>query len=339
MKTRMDRRGMDRGQAFDAAGASGQAFLTSMLELIDTDVVTPLQETTHGRDLPIKTGGGAAEFTSAFAVSYSGTGSGLRGLQGTASTDIPEAQVDSQKGTWPVFPWASSITLKWYELERMKLARDMGLPTQISLQEMFEESVSTIWAKDCDLMAYRGFQNNPGLVNNPNVPSAVVNTGAGGKTPWAFKTGSEMLTDINFALNQTIANSGYNSKSGCADSLLLPYPQWSLMTAPITIGGVGYDSIRSYVERNCIAAQLGLKFSINPLPNAWVAGAGLAGLDRGVAYRNDPKSLVFRIPMPMRKGPVIATSKDGGAWQTIYQGALGVVNYKRTTTQFYLDGI
>ena len=40
-----------RARAFDAAGASGLAFLQSQLELIDTDLVEPLQAVTHPRDI------------------------------------------------------------------------------------------------------------------------------------------------------------------------------------------------------------------------------------------------------------------------------------------------
>ena len=55
----------------DAAGiASGQAFLTAELEKRDTLVRTPLTSFTYARDIPIRVGGGWAEFVSAMQVHW-----------------------------------------------------------------------------------------------------------------------------------------------------------------------------------------------------------------------------------------------------------------------------
>ena len=66
--------GGGRTQAFDAAGASGFAFLQGQLELIDTDLVEPLQAVTHPRDITVETGGGFPQFLSAWASNYATTG-------------------------------------------------------------------------------------------------------------------------------------------------------------------------------------------------------------------------------------------------------------------------
>ena len=58
-------------QAFamnDAGIASGQAFLQSELEKRDMLVRTPLTSFTYSRDIPIRVGGGWAEFVSAMQV-------------------------------------------------------------------------------------------------------------------------------------------------------------------------------------------------------------------------------------------------------------------------------
>ena len=86
-----------RARVFDAAGASGLAFLQSQLELIDTDLVEPLQAVTHPRDITVETGGGFPQFISAWASNYATSGTQFYGLQGTNNTELPEAQADIQK--------------------------------------------------------------------------------------------------------------------------------------------------------------------------------------------------------------------------------------------------
>jgi len=111
-----------RAQAFDAAGASGYAFLQGQLELIDTDLVRPLQAVTHARDIQVEVGGGFPEFVSAFASQYATTGTQFYGLQGTNNTEIPEAQADIQKGFWRTYIWAMGMTITWVDLKRMEFA-------------------------------------------------------------------------------------------------------------------------------------------------------------------------------------------------------------------------
>ena len=63
--------GQAKPVAMDAAGiASGQAFLESELEKRDMLVRTPLTSYTYTRDIPIRVGGGWAEYVSAMNVGY-----------------------------------------------------------------------------------------------------------------------------------------------------------------------------------------------------------------------------------------------------------------------------
>ena len=342
--------GPGRAQAFDAAGASGFAFLQSQLELIDTDLVEPLQAVTHPRDITVETGGGFPQFLSAWASNYGTTGTQFYGLQGTNNTELPEAQADIQKGIWNTYIWAMGITITWVDLQRMEFATRTGQAPPFSLQELYENSVETNWVKAVDFVVYAGFLGGAALVNNPNAPETVVPAGVSGSTTWAKKTPQEILTDINTGLNQTVENSGYAVQEGMADRLLIPYAQFAVLTQPQAIAGVPVAmSIIEYVEKNCFAAHHGVAFKINSLPNPWISGQGSGntapvgqqgnGLDRGVFYKNSKKSLYLRIPQTFTKAMTVPTTRAGGAYETAYVGCIGQCIFKRTTTMLYEDGI
>lgn len=328
-----------RGQAFDAAGASGFAFLQSQLELIDPNLVQPLQATTHARDITVKNGGGFPEYISAWASNYGSSGGQFYGLQGTNNTEIPQAQVDIQKALWPTFIWSSGFTITYVDLKRMEFAQRTGQPAPFSLQNLYEKSVNTIWGKALDYVTYTGFLGNAGLINNPNVPATVAVNGGSGTT-WATKTPSQILTDVNFGINQTVFNSGYDIVEGAADTLLIPYSQFAALTLPMTVGGtpVAMSTIE-YIKKNCVLAAYGKELNIFPLPNPWISGTGLGATDRGVFYRNDEECCVLHVPTPKEKAMTVPTTRDGGAYETMFVGNMSCVVFKRTTTMQYLDGI
>ena len=348
----MKRTIQNRARAFDAAGASGFAFLQSQLELVDTDLVRPLQAVTHKRDIAVEVGGGFPEFISAFASNYATTGTSSYGLQGTNNTEIPEAQADVQKGIWRTYIWAMGMTITWVDLRRMETALRTGQAPPFSLQELYEDSVETTWGKALDFVTYAGFLGDAGLINNANIYESVAPAGASGSTTWAKKTPQEILADVNFALNQTVENSGYSAEEGMADRLLIPYTQFATLTQPIAIGGspVAVSTIK-YIEENCVAAHHGVKFKIEFLPNPWISGCGSGntaapgnpsggnGLDRSFFYKNSKKSVYLKIPQPFTQALTVPTTRAGGAYETMFCGCLSQVIYKRTTTAYYLDGI
>ena len=339
-----------RAQAFDAAGASGYAFLQSQLELIDTDLVRPLQAVTHKRDIVVEVGGGFPEFITAFASNYATTGTQFYGLQGSNNTEIPEAQADIQKGIWRTYTWAMGMTITWIDLRRMETATRTGQTPPFSLQELYEESVETSWGKALDFVVYVGFLGDAGIINNPNIYEYVVNVGGSGATQWSKKTPQEILADVNQGLNQTVQNSGYSAEEGMADRALIPYTQFAFLTQPMAIGGspVAVSTI-DYIEKNCVAAHHGVNFKINFLPNPWISGQGTGntaavgqqgnGLDRAVFYKNSKKSLYLKVPQPFMKALTVPTTRAGGAYETMFAGCISQVIFKRTQTSVYADGI
>jgi hypothetical protein len=339
-----------RARAFDAAGASGLAFLSSQLELIDTDLVEPLQAVTHPRDITVETGGGFPQYISAWASNYGTTGAQFYGLQGTNNTDVAEAQADIQKAVWNTYVWAMGMTVTWVDLQRMEFAVRTGQAPPFSLQELYENSIETTWVKALDFVVYAGFLGGAALINNPNAPEYVVPAGAGGFTAWSKKSPQEILADVNTMQNNTMYNSGYAAQEGMADRLLIPYTQFALLTQPQAIGGVPVAMpIIEYIEKYSVASHHGVAFKINSLPNPWISGTGTGntaaagqpgnGFDRAVAYKNSKKSLYLKVPQVFTKAMTVPTTRNGGSYESLYAGCIAQVVFKRTTTMVYADGI
>ena len=339
-----------RGMGMDAAGVgnSGMTFLQSALELIEPKLVEPLQSITHERDLPIKVGGGFPEQLTAWASNYASSGGGTFGLQGTVNTDISIAQADVTKGVWPTFNWAQGFTISYIDLERMVFAKKNGNQPPFTLQQLYENSVRTTWRKALDMVAYFGYLGNPGLVNNTSAPAYVVPSGGTGTT-WATKTPAQILADINFGLNATVKNSGFDAQKGMADTLLLPYTQFAALTQPMNTAA--NISILQYVRENCVSAQaFGNKerFKIYSLPDPWISGQGIGntnavgvqgnGLDRAIFYRKDEDNLMLKLPTVMTPAMTIPTERGPG-YSTFFVGCIGAVMFLRSTTMAYADGI
>ena len=104
----------------DAAGiASGQAFLTSELEKRDTLVRTPLTSVTYARDIPVRVGGGWAEFVSAMQVGYGtagGSGDNLHHAGG--ANGIPMIQANFEKGLYKSHMVAMGTRVMWLDMQR-----------------------------------------------------------------------------------------------------------------------------------------------------------------------------------------------------------------------------
>lgn len=327
--------------AFDAVGAGSFAFMQSQLELIDAKIVEPLQAITHPRDIKVKIGGGFPEFITMFATNYASPGVNALGIQGTSNTEVPIVQADIQKGVVQVHKWSHGISITYLDLKALETAKASGMPPPVSLQEMYEKGLLTIWNKALDYDTYFGFNGLPGLINNPSVPEIVVPSGASGYTPWSKKTPAEWLNDVNLGCNTIMANSGYDAAAAMPNHMLLPYSQFALLTNPMTIGGVGWESAKKYIEANCVATAAGSPLKIDQLPNPWISGqgAGSPATDRAVLYRNDEDCLYLGVPTPMQKGMTVPTTRNGGSYETIYYGSMSQVVNRRATTQVYMDAI
>jgi hypothetical protein len=323
--------------AFDAASSAGLAFLASELELPNVRLVEPLAAVTHARDMIIKTGGGFPEFLSAFAANYGTTGGNQYGLQGTQTTNIPTVQADVQKGTWPTNIWGATMIIKYLDMQRLINAKRFGIAPPFTIQQLLDKGVKLIWGKAMDMVTYLGWNGQPGLINSNNVVAAsLAAVGASGFRTWATKTSTEILNDINTTLLLTQEGSGYDT-AGLADTILVDYDHWSILNAPMTIGG--FNSILEYILSNNVARRQGIELEILPLPNPWISTQGTGSTSRMVAYKKDEETLYLQVPQPIQKVMTVPTVDQGGAYESLFNGCIGVVQILRPTAMHYTDGI
>lgn len=326
----------NRGVAFDAASSSGMAFLSSQLELANPTLVQPLASVSHKRDITVKFGGGFVEFLSAYQADYASTGGNQFGLQGTSNTDIPEIQVSVGKGIWKAWNWAASLVVTYIDVKRLEAAKRLGQPAPFSLNQLLDTGTKLVWNKMMDFVVYLGWLGQPGLVNNPSVTAALAAAGASGSTLWSQKTPVEILNDINNGLLQTVTASGFDT-TGMANRLLVGWDKWTILNQPMTIGG--FSSLLEYVLKNNIGYRTGVDFKIFPLPNPYIDGQGAGATDRGVYYNDSEEDVYIQVPQPINKAFTLPTARNGGSYETIYNGCVGQVQWLRTQTAFYQDGI
>lgn len=323
----------------DAQGASGLAFLQGQLELVSPKLVKPLSSSTHQRDITVTFGGGFIDFVSSFASDFGTTGGNEFGLQGTNNTDIALIQANITKGLWQTFIWQIASFISDLDLKKLQAASASGQPAPFSLDQLLKDGVQLVWNKAMDKVTYLGWAGRPGLVNSPDVTSSLSPaTGTGSSRLWANKTAQQIQADFNFLLSQTVQNSAY-SLAGMADTILIDWNLYSLLTQPYTLGGIGTaDSIMEYVLRNNIARKNGIDLKIEPVANPWVSTAGAGGTSRIVAYRNDEECVKLHVPAPLAPVMTVPSITQGVGYSTAWSGCIGQVQWLRTQTAQYLDG-
>jgi hypothetical protein len=326
------------GRAFDAASASGLAFLTGELELIDTELVKPLQSVTHGRDLDIDVGGGFPELISAYAVDYRSVGTSQYGLISNDTTEAAEVQANITKGLYSVHLFGYNMTISMIDLEKLEFAKRVGQPAPFSLQAIYDDAIASLWAKALDYDAYLGFRGLPGLVNNPAVPETVVPNGAANHPGWATKTPTEILNDIVYLINAVASNAGYDETFGLPNRLLIPWTEFGRLLQPMTLNGIGFNSILDYLEQQ-VGQKYAIDFKINKLPNDWIATQGASSSERCVLYRKDKSAVYLKIPQPVKKMLTVPAAIGAGAYITTFAGCVSQVIWKRTQTAIYGDGL
>ena len=324
----------------DAATSSSLAFLNAQLELASTQLVKPLSSMTHPRDITVKFGGGMPDYLTAYASDYATTGGNQYGLQGTNNTDVPMIQTNIYKGLWVTWIWQVGFLITVLDLKKLQTAAASGQPAPFSLQSLLEDGVTLVWNKAMEVVTYNGWMGQPGLVNNPACTSTLAPaTGSGGLRTWASKSPSQIQSDVNFALSQAIGQAVY-AADAYPDSCLIDYNVYNNLFQPMVLGNVGgFESVGRYIEANNIARASGVDFKFKPLANPWIATQGSGGTSRAVFYRNDPNNVLLHAPQPPQKVFTVPSTKDGGAYETLFNGCVGQVQFKRNQSFFYLDGV
>jgi hypothetical protein len=325
----------EMGYALDAASGGGLAFLASQLELPDVKLVEPLAAVTHARDIPIKTGGGYVEELSAWASSYASSANNNLGIQENKNLDIGIVQAEVLKGIWPAFIWAQSMRIPFVDMQKLIDSQKNGIPAPYSIQGLLDKGLRLIWNKALDKICYQGIGTSQGLMNNALVTSLLAPaTGTGPSSLWSTKTPANILNDINLGILTCQQASGYDVE-GIPDTLLVDFEHWSLLNQPMTIGG--FNSILEYALMNNVAKRQGVDFEILPLPDPWIAAAGVGATSEGLFYRKNEDCLYMKIPQVIQKVFTVP-SVQSASYETLFMGCIGVPQLLRPTTMLYMYG-
>ena len=311
--------------AMDAAGiASGQAFLTSELEKRDMLVRTPLTSFTYTRDLPIRVGGGWAEYVSAMNVGYGITGGSGDGIiQGASADGIPLIQADFGKDLWKTHIISAGTRVFWVDMMR-------GNMTGRNLDTLLRDGLRMTYDKHMDENAYVGFARygTTGLVNNAGV---TVNSATGNFTAI---TPDQILADINDAILDAWAAAGYDLDA-IPNHILMPYEQYNYI-ATTRIGQLAEKTILTFLLENNVAKQNGSDLVIGG--TVWCKGAGAGNTDRMVVYCNKERYIAMDELVPLTRA-MTTPNAERFSYDTAYAGNVSEVEVFYTETMRYVDGI
>lgn len=327
----MVNQGMGKAVAMDANGiASGQAFLVSELEKRDTLVRTPLTSFTYTRDIPIRVGGGWAEYVSAMSVGYGVTGGSGDGVVTSASSDgTPLVQANFDKDLWKTHMVAVGTRIFWIDQMR-------GNMTGRNMDSLLRDGVRMTYDKHMDENTYMGFARygTTGLLNNADVTVTNAANGAGGTATWKTKTPDEILADVNDAILAVWAASEYDLDA-IPNHIILPYEQFNYI-ATTRVSALAEKTILTFLLENNVAKTNGSDLFIGA--TSWAKNAGVGNADRMVVYCNKERYVAMDELVPLTRA-MTSPNAERFSYDTTYAGNVSEVELFYPMTMLYVDGI
>ena len=317
--------GASKPYVMDAAGiASGQAFLTSELEKRDMLVRTPLTSFTYSRDIPIRVGGGWAEFVSAMNVGYGLTGGSGDGMVASGSADgIPLIQADFGKDLWKTHAIYAGTRVFWIDMQK-------GNMTSRNIDTLLRDGLRMAYDKHMDENVYAGFAKygTTGLINNPDV----VITNA--TKTWATATPDEILEMVNNAILATWARAAYDLDA-IPNHILLPYEQYNYI-ATTKVTNLAEKTILTFLEENNVSGKNGVDLFIGA--TVWCKGAGTGSTDRMIVYSNKERYVAIDELVPLTRA-MTTPNAERFSYDTAYAGNVSETEVFYPETILYTDGI
>lgn len=317
----------------DAAGiASGQAFLNSELEKRDMMVRTPLTSFTYARDIPIRVGGGWAEFVSAMQVGYGiagGSGDGI--FHSGGANGIPMVQADFSKGMFKAHMIAAGTRVMWIDMQR-------GNMTGRNIDSLLRDGLRMTYDKHMEENTYVGFAkyDTTGLVNNADVEimDASPNGETDPKTEWKGKTPDQILQDVNDIILAGWERAEYD-RDAMPNHIIMPYEQYNYI-ATKKVTELAEKTILKFLLENNVAKHNGSDLFIGAA--RWCKGAGDDGSDRMVVYCNKERYLAMDELAPLTRA-MTSPNTENFCYDTAYAGNLSEVEVFYDQTITYMDGI
>lgn len=315
----------------DAASlGTGMAFLVGELEKRDPKLLEPMQSTTWSRDIVASTGGGWVEYTSNYFVDYATTGANTNGIVSGQTTTIPVLQANITKDNFKVFTWANTIKVPFIDQAKLQ-----GIGR--SLDQIYDNGLRLNYNKFLDENVYTGMAEygTEGLINNSAVAASLAdNNAAGNSRLWRDKTPDEILADINEALTNAWAASGYDV-TGMPNHIGIDPQNYAYILSQ-KVSNAADKSILNYLLENNIAKAQGVDLTIVPMRQ--LIGAGTGNTNRMIVYVNRDDRVTFDITVPLSR-ILTQPSVEHMAYLSAYASQVGQVKFLYTQCVAYVDGI
>ena len=324
-----------RMQTLDAAAiANGGAFLQSELEKRDNTIRQPLTSFTYGRDIPMRVGGGWAEFVSAMNVEYGVTGGSEDGLvHAGGANGIPMVQANFDNGLFKTHIFSIGMRVMWVDMQREKL-------TGRSLESILRDGIRMSYDKHMDANVYVGIKKygSTGLLNNSNVTTAnaaSVSTGESTtSTKFADKTPDQILKDVNDAILAVWAAAEYD-RDAVPNHIIMPYEQFNYL-ATTKVTELAEKTILQFLLDNNVAKTNGSDLYIGGC--SWCKGAGSGGTDRMMVYINKERYLAADELAPLSR-IMTQPNAENVCYDTAYMANISETQMYYENIMRYVDGI
>lgn len=321
-----------RFQTMDAAAiANGGAFLSSELEKKDNTIRQPLTSFTYSRDIPMRVGGGWAEFISAMNVEYGVTGGSEDGpVHAGGSNGIPMVQANFDKGLFKTHVFSVGMRIMWVDMQREKL-------TGRSLESILRDGIRMTYDKHMDANTYVGIKRygSTGLLNNPNVVAVNASgTGVGNSTKFRDKTPDQILQDINDAILAVWASAEFD-RDAVPNHIIMPYEQYNYL-ATTKVTELAEKTILQFLLDNNVAKTNGSDLYIGGC--SWCKGAGTGGNDRMMVYINKERYLAEDELSPLSRA-MTQPNAENVCYDTAFLANVSEVQMYYENIMRYVDGI
>lgn len=323
---------MGRMQSMDAAAiANGGAFLQSELEKRDNTIRQPLTSFTYGRDIPMRVGGGWAEFISAMNVEYGVTGGSEDGLvHAGGANGIPMVQANFDKGLFKTHVFSIGMRIMWVDMQREKL-------TGRSLESILRDGIRMSYDKHMDANVYVGIKKygSTGLINNPDVVTTnAAATGTSSSTRFKDKTPDQILQDINAAILASWEAAEFD-REAVPNHIIMPYEQFNYL-ATTKVTELAEKTILQFLLDNNVAKTNGSDLYIGGC--SWCKGAGAGGTDRMMVYINKDRFIAADELAPLSR-IMTQPNAENVCYDTAYMANISEVQMYYENIMRYVDGI
>jgi len=221
---------------------------------------------------------------------------GMAKIISNYADDLPRADVKGKEFVAKVKSIGNSYG---YSLQEVRAARFAGKPLEQRKSSAATRAQRETWNR----IAFYGDAENglPGLLTNPNIPSAAVaDDGTGDATEFTTKTPEQILRDLNSLVNGIVTTTKGAEKP---DTLVLPLAQYTYIATTV-YGNASDDTILDVFLKNSpfiTSVEWADELSATNL-----AANGITDFtgDIMIAYERSEDKLTFEMPQSFEQLPV-----------------------------------